>query len=276
MVKKFFKQGKRGKKETKRNRIKRNKTKNKLKRNKTKNKLKRNKTKNRTNLDIRAGLPPLKTALGVGALTALSLTGVGGPGAAAISGLLAGTAAGTAAGAYNWKKNDSQATTQQDLEEFEPMIQKERTQGLGDEDEQTSRRQTQILPAETIQEIADIENIISQGGEQLITSVLENIESYREGTIEFAKLKNILSNLNWSIFTSVSGLAINYFRDHIIDFFDNIRVHERTQVLRELSTRLKNLGRSESSSKQARGRAREPIKLDGGGDKTKRRKPKRR
>jgi hypothetical protein len=94
-------------------------------------------------------------------------------------------------------------------------------------------------------------------------------------TIEFAELKNILSNLNWSIFTSVSGLAINYFRDHIIDFFDNIRVHERTQVLRELSTRLKNLGRS-GSSQQARRRAGEPPKLDGGGDKTKRRTPKRR
>jgi len=144
-----------------------------------------------------------------------------------------------------------------------------------DEDEGISHRRTQTLPAETIEEIIEISYTISQGGEKLIKSVLENIESYIEGTMDFTKLKNIMFNLDWSIITSAGALAISRFQEPIIEFLNNIKVHERLQVLRELSTRLKKLGGSESG-KEARRMASGPIKQDGGGNKIKRRKSKRR
>ena len=273
MSKKLFKQEKRKKKETKRNRIKRN---------KTKNKLKRNKTKRRTNLDLKGGLPPFKTALTLATLGAISATPLG-VGTAVAAGTFGGAAGIIGASIYNNNKTKNNQP-QQDLEEFKPMIQVEGRaeeedydKGVEDEDEDEgiSHRRTQTLPAETIEEIIEISYTISQGGEKLIKSVLENIESYIEGTMDFTKLKNIMFNLDWSIITSAGALAISRFQEPIIEFLNNIKVHERLQVLRELSTRLKKLGGSESG-KEARRMASGPIKQDGGGNKIKRRKSKRR
>jgi hypothetical protein len=290
MGKKLFKQGKRKKKETKRNRVKINKTKRKS--NKTKRKSNKTKIKRRINLHSKkAGLRPGKAAVAAAALGVLSTASLGvGPAVAAAT--FGGVAGIMGAGIYNNTRN----TIQPQLVEGDPLLTEEGALPLIEEGalplieegalplieegalpliEQTSRRQTQTLPTVTMQEIIDISSVISDGGEKLITKFIEILKQYIEGTIKFEELKNILSSLNWSIYTTVGSLTISHFQEPIMAFLKKIEVHERLQVLRELSTRLKTLGRS-GSGQQARRRAAGPIKLDGGGKKTKRRKPKRR
>ena len=262
MSKKLFKQEKRKKIETKRNRIKRN---------KTKNKLKRNKTKRRTNLDLKGGLPPLKTALTLATLGALSATPLG-VGTAVAAGTFGGAAGIIGASIYN--NNKTKNNQPQREEEVNPLLTEEishrQTQTLP---EQTS--QTHTLPSVTIEEIIEISYTISQGGEKLIKSVLDNIESYIEGTMDFTKLKNIMFNLDWSVLTSVGALAISRYRKLIMPFLNKIEAigdDERLQVLRELR---KKLGVREASQ-QARRIGAEHIKVNGGGNKIKKKKTKRR
>lgn len=245
------------------------------KRNKTKRKSNKTKIKRRINLyPEKARLPPGKTALTLATLGALSATPLGASAAVAAA-TVGGLSGIMGAGIYNNKtKNNLKTQSHLELEEVSPLLTLE-----------TSRRQTQALPkqtsptqtlsTQTMQEIADIENIISEGGEKLITSISEIINDYINKTIDFAELQHFISNLNWSIFTSVGGLTANYFKEHIITFFDKIRVHERSQVVRELFTRLINLGRR-GGRQRSRERAAGPIKLDGGGNKNKNKKTKRR